>query len=634
MVKKIVSCIIAISLTLCGSNTVNVKAEEPINVASECQWKSFSVCTREDGGVWAKALEDIRSDAHPNGYVEGIDFATKGWITTSNANSDFDFYVENSGWDAEYNKFTNELAGDNPWGMTATMDNIPVEPGMVYKVSFEIKSTLKGKYTNGEEITSKHILFKIFGKESGEIGQGTDNNNISSDGIISLDSNNAQYTTVSAKISIPYTYKEDTIGAKFALGAFLMTYPKEIGMKGEYKVRNFKIIKEGRLIPDYASAPENIPTRKVGNNQLEVSIEENEIQKLMNQKYNIYFDSVNVYTNVDAGKYVINNVREGYHKVKIEAILSDNISHTSNVEKAVYFMEKNIDNSWTGATESANDSWNIIMDSIGTEGALSKSIVKTYPVETDTDYKFSCKLFSLFNDKWVYVGIKDQNGMFLWGKWVYLIKGNVKEIDEVVKLSKAVYLNKATVVFGTGGEYGNCTNEEPIYAFLEPNQVLNDVSSISEAVIVCKNIKFEKNNGEQQTTEGITTTKNNGEQETTKQLVTEGTTTTKNNNIKTDNESKKNIKEVNIRKIKNIKKSIKVLWNKGTNITGYQIQYSDKRNFKKAKIKNISKSKTTRCVIKKLKYKKKYYVRIRTYLSEKGKKYYSNWYKTKWVKIK
>ena len=354
----------------------------------------------------------------------------------------------------------------------------------------------------------------------------------------------------------------------------------------------------------------------------------------MNQKYNIYFDSANVYTNVDAGKYVINNVREGYHKVKIEAILSDNISHTSNVEKAVYFMEKNIDNSWTGATESANDSWNIIMDSIGTEGALSKSIVKTYPVETDTDYKFSCKLFSLFNDKWVYVGIKDQNGMFLWGKWVYLIKGNVKEIDEVVKLSKAVYLNKATVVFGTGGEYGNCTNEEPIYAFLEPNQVLNDVSSISEAVIVCKNIKFEKNNGEQQTTEGITTTKNNGEQETTKQLVTEGTTTTKNNNIKTDNESKKNIKEVNIRKIKNIKKSIKVLWNKGTNITGYQIQYSDKRNFKKAKIKNISKSKTTRCVIKKLKYKKKYYVRIRTYLSEKGKKYYSNWSKTKWVKIK
>lgn len=579
-------------------------------MASECQWKSFSICTREDGGVWAKVLEDI-------GQVEGIDFATKGWITTSNANSDFDFYVENSGWDGVYNKFDGELSGDNPWGMTATTDNIPVEPGMVYKVSFEIKSTLKGKYTNGEEITSKHILFKIFGKESGEIGQGTDNN-ISSDGIISLDSNNAQYTTVSAKISIPYTYKEDTVGAKFALGAFLKTYPKEIGMQGEYKVRNFKIIKEGRLVPDYASAPENIPTRKVGNDQLEVSIEENKIQKLMNQKYNIYFDNVNIYKNVDGGKYVINNVREGYHKVKIEAILSDNISHTSNVEKAVYFMEGNIDNSWTGATESANDSWNIIMDSIGAEGALSESIVKTYPVETDTDYKFSCKLFSLFNDKGVYVGIKDQNGMFLWGKWVYLIKGNVKEIDEVVKLSKAVYLNKATVVFGTGGEYGNCTNEESIYAFLEPNQVLNDVSSTSEEVVVCKNIKLEKNNGEQQTT---------------KQLATEGTTT-KNNNTNTDIESKKNIKKVNIKKIKNIKKSIKVLWNKGTNITGYQIQYSDKRNFKKAKIKSISNSKTTRCTIKKLKYKKKYYVRIRTYLLEKGKKYYSNWSKIKVIKIK
>ena len=80
------------------------------------------------------------------------------------------------------------------------------------------------------------------------------------------------------------------------------------------------------------------------------------------------------------------------------------------------------------------------------------------------------------------------------------------------------------------------------------------------------------------------------------------------------------------------KKKMTVKWNKPaakykSQMTGYQIQYSLYSNFKKAKTVKAGKDATTKKVIKGLKAKKKYYVRIRTY---KGK-YYSAWSKAKTV---
>ncbi|MFR8616242.1 MAG: fibronectin type III domain-containing protein [Anaerostipes hadrus] len=46
---------------------------------------------------------------------------------------------------------------------------------------------------------------------------------------------------------------------------------------------------------------------------------------------------------------------------------------------------------------------------------------------------------------------------------------------------------------------------------------------------------------------------------------------------------------------------------------------------KESKTKTISKNKTTSYTIKKLKKKKTYYVRIRTYKKASGKTYYSGW---------
>ncbi|MDO5547597.1 MAG: fibronectin type III domain-containing protein [Eubacteriales bacterium] len=82
-------------------------------------------------------------------------------------------------------------------------------------------------------------------------------------------------------------------------------------------------------------------------------------------------------------------------------------------------------------------------------------------------------------------------------------------------------------------------------------------------------------------------------------------------------------------------KSFTVKWSKKTTqTTGYQIQYSTKSSFAGAKTKTIAKTKTTSTKVSKLTAKKKYYVRIRTYKTVGGKKYYSSWSKAKNVVTK
>lgn len=83
------------------------------------------------------------------------------------------------------------------------------------------------------------------------------------------------------------------------------------------------------------------------------------------------------------------------------------------------------------------------------------------------------------------------------------------------------------------------------------------------------------------------------------------------------------------------KKAFVVKWKKKKDISGYQVQYARNKKFTKGKkTKNIAKAKTTSVTIRKLKSKKTYYVRVRTYKKVKGKKYYSAWSKVKHLKIR
>ena len=96
-------------------------------------------------------------------------------------------------------------------------------------------------------------------------------------------------------------------------------------------------------------------------------------------------------------------------------------------------------------------------------------------------------------------------------------------------------------------------------------------------------------------------------------------------------------KGTSISKITPKKKGFTVKWKTQTaQATGYEIAYSIDGKFtkKNTKIVPISKNKTTSKSVGKLKAKKKYYVRIRTYKSVKGKKYFSEWSKVKTVAAK
>lgn len=83
-------------------------------------------------------------------------------------------------------------------------------------------------------------------------------------------------------------------------------------------------------------------------------------------------------------------------------------------------------------------------------------------------------------------------------------------------------------------------------------------------------------------------------------------------------------------------KGMAVSWKKQPKqISGYEVAYSTSNKFAKKATKSVTvnKGKTAKTIAR-LKGKKRYYVRIRTYMSVKGKKYYSSWSKAKSVMTK
>ena len=103
---------------------------------------------------------------------------------------------------------------------------------------------------------------------------------------------------------------------------------------------------------------------------------------------------------------------------------------------------------------------------------------------------------------------------------------------------------------------------------------------------------------------------------------------------------KETLRKPSVKKITKGSKRLTVTFNKMKNSgkVFYEIQYSTKKNFKKAtKTLKVS-AKKTKVIIKKLRGNKKYYVRIRAYqtkkINGKNKKVYSVWTKVKAVKTK
>lgn len=94
--------------------------------------------------------------------------------------------------------------------------------------------------------------------------------------------------------------------------------------------------------------------------------------------------------------------------------------------------------------------------------------------------------------------------------------------------------------------------------------------------------------------------------------------------------------KVNLSKVTSASKSLTATWKTVSAATGYEVQYSSSKKFKKKNTKTviIKKSKAKKITVKKLIKGKKYYVKVRAYKTVSGKKLYGAWSAVKSVKIK
>lgn len=95
-------------------------------------------------------------------------------------------------------------------------------------------------------------------------------------------------------------------------------------------------------------------------------------------------------------------------------------------------------------------------------------------------------------------------------------------------------------------------------------------------------------------------------------------------------------KKATVKKVKSKKKkNLTVYWKRDSKATGYQVVIAQNKKFKKGKkTATIRKNKTTSKTFKRLKSKKKYYAKVRSYKVIDGKKYYGAYSKVKSVKVK
>lgn len=196
----------------------------------------------------------------------------------------------------------------------------------------------------------------------------------------------------------------------------------------------------------------------------------------------------------------------------------------------------------------------------------------------------------------------------------------VSDHPEIIdaKTGKVTRPEKDTMVKLTVKTYYSASFVEETDFFFDPGP-LGDNAAYRSVIVMVKGTKQDEIKDNELATkpsEPATT------QPTTKPSTTKNTETVK-------------PKKTSIKKLSKGKKKFTVTWAKVSGVKGYQIQYSSDKKFKKNnKSVTVTKQKTTKATVKKLKSKKKYYVRVRTYKTVNGKKIYSSWSKVKSVKTK
>lgn len=200
----------------------------------------------------------------------------------------------------------------------------------------------------------------------------------------------------------------------------------------------------------------------------------------------------------------------------------------------------------------------------------------------------------------------------------------VSDHPEIIdaKTGKVTRPEKDTMVKLTVKTYYSASFVEETDFFFDPGP-LGDNAAYRSVIVMVKGTKQDEvKDSEVATKPSESATTPSTTQPTTKPSTTKNAETVK-------------PKKTSIKKLSKGKKKFTVTWAKVSGVKGYQIQYSSDKKFKKNnKSVTVTKQKTTKATVKKLKSKKKYYVRVRTYKTVNGKKIYSSWSKVKSVKTK
>ena len=200
----------------------------------------------------------------------------------------------------------------------------------------------------------------------------------------------------------------------------------------------------------------------------------------------------------------------------------------------------------------------------------------------------------------------------------------VSDHPEIIdaKTGKVTRPEKDTMVKLTVKTYYSASFVEETDFFFDPGPLGYNAAYRSVIVMVKGTKQDEVKDSKPATKPSESATTPSTTQPTTKPSTTKNTETVK-------------PKKTSIKKLSKGKKKFTVTWAKVSGVKGYQIQYSSNKKFKKNnKSVTVTKQKTTKATVKKLKSKKKYYVRVRTYKTVNGKKIYSSWSKVKSVKTK
>lgn len=200
----------------------------------------------------------------------------------------------------------------------------------------------------------------------------------------------------------------------------------------------------------------------------------------------------------------------------------------------------------------------------------------------------------------------------------------VSDHPEIIdaKTGKVTRPEKDTMVKLTVKTYYSASFVEETDFFFDPGPLGDNAAYRSVRVMVKGTKQDEVKDSKPATNPSEPATTPSTTQPTTKPITTKNTETVK-------------PKKTSIKKLSKGKKKFTVTWAKVSGVKGYQIQYSSDKKFKKNnKSVTVTKQKKTKATVKKLKSKKKYYVRVRTYKTVNGKKIYSSWSKVKSVKTK